>query len=182
MEPSPLSDAEVVEVGGVQCVTTVQLSRSYKLPDWPDKPHSQTLRSASTNANKVQAIPLAGVAFLFARNSASSGRNERSNKRPPIIKTGDIDHNKTFDVMEIWSDAVEPLVKTRDPLITKETTMSRRGIHPLLRGLDRPKRVAAPDRPVPMSGLESAQRKRYLRSEAEEAENTRSILSHCSSR
>lgn len=46
--------------------------------------------------------------------------------------------------------------------------MSRRGIHPLLMGFDRPQRVA-PKHPVQTSGLESAQRKRYLRLEAEEA-------------
>ena len=60
--------------------------------------------------------------------------------------------------------------------------MSRQGIHPLLRGLDRPQRVATPRRTVPMSGLESAQRKRYLRSEAEEAETSSATLSHHSSR
>ena len=48
--------------------------------------------------------------------------------------------------------------------------MSRRGIHPLLRGLDRSQQVAPSRRAEPLSGLESAQRKRYLRSEAEEAE------------
>ena len=48
--------------------------------------------------------------------------------------------------------------------------MSRRGIHPLLMGLDRPEQVVAPKRPVQTSGLESAQRKRYLRSEAIQTE------------
>ena len=48
--------------------------------------------------------------------------------------------------------------------------MSRRGIHPLLRGLDRPQQVAPLRRATPLSGLESAQRKRYLRTEAEETE------------
>ena len=46
--------------------------------------------------------------------------------------------------------------------------MSRRGIHPLLMGRDRPHRAVAPKHPVQTSGLESAQRKRYLRLEAEE--------------
>ena len=51
--------------------------------------------------------------------------------------------------------------------------MSRRGIHQLLMGLYRPKRVVAPKRIVQTSGLESGQRKRYLRSvEAEQAEAT----------
>ena len=49
--------------------------------------------------------------------------------------------------------------------------MSRRGIHPLLRGRDRLQRVA-PKHPVQTSGLESAQCKRYLRLEAEEAETS----------
>ena len=43
--------------------------------------------------------------------------------------------------------------------------MSRRGIHPLLRGLDRPQRVAPSRHAVLLSDLESAQRKRYLRSD-----------------
>ena len=49
--------------------------------------------------------------------------------------------------------------------------MSRRGIHPLLRGHSQPKRVTPLRGPVSTSGLESAQRKRYLRClEAEQAE------------
>ncbi|MCB4398824.1 hypothetical protein FZX13_02430 [Synechococcus sp. MU1625] len=59
--------------------------------------------------------------------------------------------------------------------------MSRRGIHPLLRGLDRPQRIAPPRHPVQLSGLESAQRKRYLRSEAEEAEKSITTFRHWSS-
>ena len=54
--------------------------------------------------------------------------------------------------------------------------MSRRGIHPLLRGFDRPQRVA-PKQPVQTSGLESAQRKRYLRLEAEEAVTSDPVVS-----
>ena len=41
--------------------------------------------------------------------------------------------------------------------------MSRRGIHPLLMGLDRPQRGVPVKHPEQTSGLESAQRKRYLR-------------------
>ena len=48
--------------------------------------------------------------------------------------------------------------------------MSRRGIHSLLRSLDRPQQVAPSRRAVLPSGLGSVQRKRYLRSEAEESE------------
>ena len=50
--------------------------------------------------------------------------------------------------------------------------MSRRGIHPLLMGRDRPQRAVAPKHPLQTSGLESAQRKRYLRLEAEEAQSS----------
>ena len=51
--------------------------------------------------------------------------------------------------------------------------MSRRGIHPLLMGLDRPQRLVTPKHRVQTSGLESGQRKRYLRSlEDEQAEAT----------
>lgn len=52
--------------------------------------------------------------------------------------------------------------------------MSRRGIHPLLMGLDSPQREPKktksglfPRRVDETSGLESAQRKRYLRSQLE---------------
>ena len=59
--------------------------------------------------------------------------------------------------------------------------MSRRGIHPLLRGLDRLQRVAPTRRAVLLSGLESAQRKRYLRSEAEESETSQQTIQYRSS-
>ena len=50
--------------------------------------------------------------------------------------------------------------------------MSRRGIHPLLMGLDKPNRKAE-DKPVErpdtrMAGLESPQHKRFLRAEAKD--------------
>ena len=77
--------------------------------------------------------------------------------------------------MKLSSNAAGPQVIVRDSHITKENTMSRRGIHPLLMGLDRPERVVAHKHPVHTSGLESAQRKRYLRLEAEEAETATSI-------
>ena len=44
--------------------------------------------------------------------------------------------------------------------------MSRRGIHPLLMGLDRPKRTVVAKPSTAFTGLESGQRKRYLRAEA----------------
>ena len=75
--------------------------------------------------------------------------------------------------MEVSSNAIRPQVTTRDSYITKENKMSRRGIHPLLMGLDRSQRVVAPKLRVQTSGLESGQRKRYLRLlEAEQAEAT----------
>ena len=66
-------------------------------------------------------------------------------------------------------NAIGPQFKARDSRITKEIKMSRRGIHPLLMGRGRPQRAAAPKHLLQTSGLESAQRKRYLRLEAEEA-------------
>ena len=45
--------------------------------------------------------------------------------------------------------------------------MSRRGIHPLQMGLDKPKRKAIEKKQVELSGYESAQRKRFLCAEAE---------------
>ena len=59
--------------------------------------------------------------------------------------------------------------------------MSRRGIHPLLMGMDKPKQrneeshLNPPRRDSDQSsGLESAQRKRYLRSESEQSNEGRS--------
>ena len=46
--------------------------------------------------------------------------------------------------------------------------MSRRGIHPLLMGLDKPKRTPQFKKQPDLSGYESAQRKRFLRAEIEE--------------
>ena len=87
-----------------------------------------------------------------------------------ITNPGDLDHRTTSNIMKLSSNANGPQVTTRDSHITKENTMSRRGIHPLLMGFDRPQRVDH-NHPVQTSGLESAQRKRYLRLEAEEAES-----------
>ena len=47
--------------------------------------------------------------------------------------------------------------------------MSRRGIHPLLMGLDRPVRKIE-KKGTELTGYESAQRKRFLRAEAEDDE------------
>ena len=93
-----------------------------------------------------------------------------------ITNTGDLDHRTTSGTMRPSSNARRPRVTTRDSHITKENKMSRRGIHPLLRGFDRPQRVA-PKQPVQTSGLESAQRKRYLRLEAEEAVTSDPVVS-----
>ena len=50
--------------------------------------------------------------------------------------------------------------------------MSRRGLHPLLMGLDKPQRKPVePSRKTDLSGNESAQRKRFIRSEEEESDN-----------
>ena len=51
--------------------------------------------------------------------------------------------------------------------------MSRRGIHPLLMGLDKIKRKPNEKKKFELSGYESAQRKRFLRSEAEESDQTK---------
>ena len=50
--------------------------------------------------------------------------------------------------------------------------MSRRGIHPLLMGMDKPERkpVETP-KANDLSGNESAQRKRFIRSEEEDSGN-----------
>ena len=47
--------------------------------------------------------------------------------------------------------------------------MSRRGIHPLLMGLDKPARKIE-KKESELTGYESAQRKRFLRAEAEDDE------------
>ena len=50
--------------------------------------------------------------------------------------------------------------------------MSRRGIHPLLMGLDKPERKPVePSKQSDLSGNESAQRKRFIRSEQEGSGN-----------
>ena len=52
--------------------------------------------------------------------------------------------------------------------------MSRRGIHPLLMGLDRPARNKDHDQEQELSGYESAQRKRFLRGENEDLDTRKS--------
>ena len=48
--------------------------------------------------------------------------------------------------------------------------MSRRGMHPLLMGLDKPERKSVePSKSNELSGNESAQRKRFIRSEEQES-------------
>ena len=48
--------------------------------------------------------------------------------------------------------------------------MSRRGIHPLLMGMDKPERKPVePPKAKDLSGNESAQRKRFIRSEEEDS-------------
>ena len=47
--------------------------------------------------------------------------------------------------------------------------MSRRGIHPLLMGLERTQQATTSRQRFQLTGLESGQGKRYLRSEAEDA-------------
>ena len=50
--------------------------------------------------------------------------------------------------------------------------MSRRGLHPLLMGLGTPERkTVEPTKPNELSGNESAQRKRFIRSEEEDSGN-----------
>ena len=49
--------------------------------------------------------------------------------------------------------------------------MSRRGIHPLLMGLDKPERKIE-KRETELTGYESAQRKPFLRAEAEDDEGS----------
>ena len=50
--------------------------------------------------------------------------------------------------------------------------MSRRGIHPLLMGFDKSERKPMePSKAKDLSGNESAQRKRFIRSEEEESGN-----------
>ena len=48
--------------------------------------------------------------------------------------------------------------------------MSRRGLHPLLMGLDKPDRTTPESsKPTELSGNESAQRKRFIRAEEDES-------------
>ena len=58
--------------------------------------------------------------------------------------------------------------------------MSRRGIHPLLMGLDRPARDKDNNQKPELSGNESAQRKRFLRAESEGLDTNGLSPSSCS--
>ena len=89
-----------------------------------------------------------------------------------ITNTGDLDHRTTSGTMKPSSNARRPRVTTRDSHITKESKMSRRGIHPLLMSRARPQRAVAPKHPLQTSGLESVQRKHYLRLEAKDTESS----------
>ena len=53
--------------------------------------------------------------------------------------------------------------------------MSRRRIHPLLMGLEQTQQATTPRQPFQLTGLESGQRKRYLRSEAEDAAKSAAV-------
>ena len=53
--------------------------------------------------------------------------------------------------------------------------MSRRGIHPLLMGLDKPKCTLQIKKQPDLSGYESAQRKRFLRAEIEEEKQAAAV-------
>ena len=53
--------------------------------------------------------------------------------------------------------------------------MSRRGMHPLLMGLNKPERQPVePSTSTDLSGNESAQRKRFIRSEEQDSDNLKS--------
>ncbi len=52
--------------------------------------------------------------------------------------------------------------------------MSRRGLHPLLMGLDKPRHKTSGKKHEELTGYESAQRRRFLRSEAEAEESEQS--------
>ena len=53
--------------------------------------------------------------------------------------------------------------------------MSRRGIHPLLMGLEQTQQATTLRKPFQLTGLESGQRKRYMRSQAEDAANSAAV-------
>ena len=55
--------------------------------------------------------------------------------------------------------------------------MSRLGLHPLLMGLDKPRHKPSGKKQEELTGYESAQRRRFLRSEAEaeESEQSRAV-------
>ena len=51
------------------------------------------------------------------------------------------------------------------------STMSRRGMHPLLMAVDKPERNVEDKNDSGLSGYESAQHRRFLRAEAEESDS-----------
>ena len=161
-------------------MTMVQLNKIYKLLDLSDEPYSQTLRSASKNANKVEAISMQGWPYFLPVGLMHVLRSQQQHGRAPRQSVTWI----TKQDWRSWNYSPTRWTTGHDARFThtRENSMSRRGIHPLLPGLDRPQRVAPSRRAVLLSGLESAQRKRYLRSEAEESETSTSVLVDHSSR
>ena len=62
------------------------------------------------------------------------------------------------------------VVRPRCEIHISGIPMSRRGIHPVLMGLDRPQRKTTAEQSAELSGNESAQRKRFLRQEEQDAD------------
>ena len=108
----------------------------------------------------------------FERNPALQGDSDDAIVINTSCQLCPITPHVCFKDVIIYKRVQVKLTKTRNP--NKRTSqMSRRGMHPLLMGLDKPKTQTNEKKPVELSGYESAQRKRFLRAEAEEAEQSK---------
>mgnify|MGYP007000130803 CR=1 len=95
--------------------------------DWPDKPYSQTLRSASKNANKVQAIPVQGwPCFLPDRLMHVLRGEPLQEDHSPI---SDVDHKTRLTIMKLSMSAMDQGHDARFTHIRKNGMADEEFIH-----------------------------------------------------
>ena len=90
-------------------------------------------------------------------------------KKRLVVDSGDLDDRKHQVGQAQSKNLSGQTASARTSQQPKEHNMSRSGIHPLLMGLERTAQPTKARQSFQLTGLESGQRKRYLRSEAEDA-------------
>ena len=90
-------------------------------------------------------------------------------KKRLVVDSGDLDDRTLQGSQGQLAKSTGQTASAQTSNQTKEYSMSRRGIHPLLMGLERTQQATTSRQRFQLTGLESGQRKRYLRSEAEDA-------------